>query len=502
MPPTNTTSQVIATLVSEFQAEIELVCSLASGSTALLQPSWIPGTELTIGVIAPGWQHARSCILERSALSDMVHSYSFSITGDIIYLRMGQDVWQSTRCDRFRGSRILSPMNDNPADSTKRLQTIKIVRGSGNGVLDYEGGDVQGQHQHFRLKAHFLRMCLGLCPKDIGRFIGRVSRETSDPINANRVISKGSSKEERLMLTAGCEAIGHAQSNGYWVKMPSILTPQGLTDLDDQYGISAIDRSFKKSWAVLVFMSGNKARDVLGQRQPSMFMWTPRNLRCKAQVHIVETPIYTLHYPILLGFDEKPAKAILDISLSYLRSALGLDATTTKTLATEPFAKEDSMTWFRADGILDRNFKDKVLSPHLRKALAVLRGTDSDIKLELIKDNRLFVDERKPVRWVLWLRQSNEDGKRARDTMPRQLTTLLTSLILGEGLRIGDQVVICCELCSSSKHPLTDRRLWNTVRGMRDMPVHLLTVNPDRMTRRAAEVDVVRRFVASTGGFW
>lgn len=503
------TKQIIKALKDEFQAEIEHICSLPSGSTEILQLNWIPGTELTIGVRASLWSQVQFAIPERVSFSDMIHLHWFETRGSRpeeteIYIRMGRDVWQSTRCDRFRGSRILSMLNDSPADSTKRLQTIKLVRGAGSGILAYHGKDVKRQHEHFRLMAHFLRMSLGLCPRDIGSFIGRISQDTSNPFNVNRVKSKIRCPKEKLMFIAACEALGHAERKGYWTRLRNIESPQALSDLDDRYHISAANRTFSNSWAVMAILIGGNAMKALSQIQPSTFMWTPRHLRCKPQVHVIETPICNLHYPILLGFDQRPSKKTIGKSLRWLRTALSpdnLDSFDTA-IITLPFLKDDTATWFRADGMLEKNFKDKVLAPHLRSAFAALRATPSDFKLELLQDTCLFVDQRQPARWIIWLRQSNEDGKKARDTMPRQLTTVLHGSVLGDGLRRGDQVVVCCELCSSNKHPLKDRRLWNTIRGMRDMPLNILTVNPDRMTRRSAEIDTVKDFVASTGGRW
>jgi hypothetical protein len=85
------------------------------------------------------------------------------------------------------------------------------------------------------------------------------------------------------------------------------------------------------------------------------------------------------------------------------------------------------------------------------------------------------------------------------DSIFHQLATLLASPVL-EDMQTTDQVIIVAEICSSSRHPLTDRRLHYSL--PRDKPIQLLTVNPDRMTRRADEVDTIIADVEATGGRW
>lgn len=505
------TKQIIDALMNDLKEEIEHICGITIGSTTILSNNWIPGTELTIGVPTSVWKRVRSGISERVSFSDMIHLYWSETRGQWpvetdIYLRIGRAVWQSTRDDRFRGSRILSILNNDPIGSSNRLQTVKLVRGSGTGVLQYEGGDIDGRHRLFHLIAHFLEISLRLSPRDIGNFIGRVSRQHLLPFDATHIVAEGTTEEEHLMLQAARRALVHAQVKGYWTQqLYKIRFPLSLKELSEGFRISAADRSFDNGCAVMVILSGTKAKEALCQLQPSFFIFPPATLNCRPQVHIIDTPVCGCALPLLLGFTRKPQEVTIEHAIKCVYRVLGLPSPntgwiidSTSCIATEPFTKQDGVAWFRADGVLEMNFKDRVLSRYLRRAMAKLRSTHFDKKR--IRDSNLFVG--KSVRWVLWVRQSNEDGKRARDTIPRQLTTLLVSTILGDEFSEGDEVVICCELCSSSKHPLRDRRLWNAVRGMTGMPIRLLTVNPDRMTRRADEVDAIRTHIASTGGMW
>lgn len=64
--------------------------------------------------------------------------------------------------------------------------------------------------------------------------------------------------------------------------------------------------------------------------------------------------------------------------------------------------------------------------------------------------------------FVLWMRQSNEECTRLRDSFPRQLSTLLFSPAF-RNLKQHDTLMAVVETCSSSKHPMTDRRLFRSL---------------------------------------
>ncbi|KAK8195421.1 uncharacterized protein BKA78DRAFT_342257 [Phyllosticta capitalensis] len=61
-------------------------------------------------------------------------------------------------------------------------------------------------------------------------------------------------------------------------------------------------------------------------------------------------------------------------------------------------------------------------------------------------------------------------------------------------------VLILHELCSSSAHPMSDRRIFNFIPD--EDPVWLLTTNPDRLTRRREEVLSLAQMFSATGGGW
>lgn len=220
------------------------------------------------------------------------------------------------------------------------------------------------------------------------------------------------------------------------------------------------------------------------------------------QVHIIDTPIYDKRYCFLVAVRVLPNADDVESILKSLRGTLRLPHST-RALVSTPFRKTPGDTWFRADGDLHRSFKDLVLQPRIRAAISALRspslsdntGSIDNIMVHLTG----FPVNRQPFLWALYLRQSNEDGGRAKDSMPRQLATLLTSPLL-DAVQPQDHVAVFAEICSSSKHPLSDRRLFQAMQ--RDRPIQILTVNPDRLTRRSEEVDMILARVQATGGHW
>lgn len=178
-----------------------------------------------------------------------------------------------------------------------------------------------------------------------------------------------------------------------------------------------------------------------------------------------------------------------------LRKFLGLRESS-RYLATKAMPKTEC--WFRADGELRHTIKDRFLSAAMREALSK-QNVGSITEQAMKQFVALGELDRPPVDFVLWTRQSNEEAKRASDSIPRQLATMLRSPIL-DTLQPTDRIWVFVEMASSSRHALSERRLYSSM--PRKRPVQLLTVNPDRLTRRSDEVAVVLRDVEEGGGHW
>lgn len=266
-----------------------------------------------------------------------------------------------------------------------------------------------------------------------------------------------------------------------------------LSKLHDSAALSPTNSFLQGTWCAVMHFHGRAAAETFRRLQPSFFgQWNaPASLH--SQVHIIDTPVYNYRYCLLLSFSSphRPEETTVKQATEDLALYLGLERS--RTFVTTPFFITSMC--FRPDGDCDRIFKDNVLNPHIRLAIqkqvtAISRPFSHDkVEMQL----------RQPMDFCLWTRQSNEDGSRARDTIPRQLTTLLSSPVLDK-LQPGDNVHIFAEICSSNKHPLSDRRLFNLI--PRNKPVALLTVNPDRMTRRSNEVEAVLDALHKSGGSW
>ena len=81
---------------------------------------------------------------------------------------MGLAVWNSTRLDRFAGSRILSMANNDPIDSDKRMQTIKISESNTTNALELM--DIN-HVQEYQTMVHFLRVSLRLGHSDATKIV-------------------------------------------------------------------------------------------------------------------------------------------------------------------------------------------------------------------------------------------------------------------------------------------------------------------------------------------
>ena len=304
------------------------------------------------------------------------------------------------------------------------------------------------------------------------------------------------------VLRNSLEALAHAAVHQYYNKLTEAVSSSGaLLALSRRESISAVERALSHDhvWVVTVHFSGRRAAESLRQRQPSHFVRWPYDIRCDPQVHVLDAPIFAKRYCQLVTFrtEAPPDDTAIDHAISALRSALDANGGSRVT-ATKPIPK-GKQAWFRADGEVHVVIKDRILGAALRTALIKRRSSGQAKDGSIIDLTQLLSQDRQPVNYVLWIRQSNEDAGRAQDSAPRQIATLISSPVL-EALQRNDCVIVVAEICSSSKHPLTDRRLYHTL--PRNRPMQILTVNPDRLTRRADEVDTILDDLESVGGAW
>ena len=153
---------------------------------------------------------------------------------------------------------------------------------------------------------------------------------------------------------------------------------------------------------------------------------------------------------------------------------------------------------FSADGFGNLKFLDYLLAPAMRLGIKRCLVKDADLNVTL----RLLEPSRPPITVALWLRQSQEAGRLDHSSVPRQLCSILVNPAPPLAtLQYGDRLIVVVERCSTSKHPVSDRIIFNSLPT--DRPTFVVTINPDRLTRRSDEVQsLVNRFKATQGAWF
>lgn len=167
--------------------ELQRACTdvFATEITFRRPRQWLVSTVLVLELnsLEIDWDTFTDGFETVSCQSPLIHGL-WSDDNQAIWLHMGLDVWQSTRLDRFCGSRVLSMLNNDPIDSTKRMQTIKVVPVTD----DFEGGDRHliddtdaalqpsisvkpSQLKDLQVMAHHLRASLRLRSSDVSKVI-------------------------------------------------------------------------------------------------------------------------------------------------------------------------------------------------------------------------------------------------------------------------------------------------------------------------------------------
>lgn len=480
-------------LANRFKTKLERASGLGTDSFKLLQPEWIMGTVLSIGVSSPqGWKSLLSTIDGVMRTSGIVRDASISQWKDAVLLEMVLSGWAHTRTDRNRGSPILSVCNGENADSTSVPQRVRVIPAYKiipilNKSLNIRMGT---RYDEYQLLAHFLRLSLRLGAADTGTFLELLCQVCSPKKYPDSAIMLGASAEIHSMLRIARTTLSYAQEKGFLdrVHLKKLLKPATLIELSTEFKISAADRSFDDSWTILVSLEGRSAVEALRKRAPSFFMDWQLTTTCKPQVHVVDTPVLKHCNCLLLAFTEEPERTEIEEVLERLRTSLFI-LPSVSMLATKPFTKDEH--WIRADGMLDLKFHDSILCHHLREAIQRnMKNDPREVSVELALDDD-FLSDRSPQRFVIFARQGRED-KEARLTIPRQLTTILRSgffsghnMIFRPGV---DKITVVEEICSSNQHPWKDRCVLKEI--PRDLPRVFLTTNPDRLTNRAEEIDL------------
>lgn len=163
-----------------------------------------------------------------------------------------------------------------------------------------------------------------------------------------------------------------------------------------------------------------------------------------------------------------------------------------------------SATPLPTDGRLDKTVRDQYLAP-LIKAMIKTRTTVSRNTQQIVQQSTLLMavdkDSAFDNRTVVLLGRHSGEDHGGRDSIPFQIWSVMKSppaclINLGE----NDHLFVVAEYVSSATRQWQDREIWNEL--PKNRPVILVSSRPDRVTRRADEVDAIADFVEGTGGPW
>jgi hypothetical protein len=242
-------------------------------------------------------------------------------------------------------------------------------------------------------------------------------------------------------------------------------------------------------YGVIMYFDNKTARESIKKLSPSFFVMMMADWDVMNHIHVLEGRLATLQNCLLVSYKNFPARHKIQSVKARLQKHLGVEDWCMR-VTTEPFIIDEDSMPFTIGGNTKKSAMDRVLTPLVRKALLKqkMRKKQQGGTEEVIEQVRCDIgeSEREPRTVVLFARQS-EGEMRKKTSIPRQIFSMLTGgappLM---DLRLQDRIVVVVEYCSSAANPLADRVVKDAVLGNR--PVHLVTANPDRFTRRPEEV--------------
>lgn len=405
-------------------------------------------------------------------------------------LIMGSNVWQSTRRDRLLASRVWSAGNDVALASVQRTQLVHVTY-------------VQSHIEELALKVDQPASVRDTYQRIVCFLVATLRLNAIDVTTVIQyLLSIGWHKYENLVLQAqspmiryALEALAHAKSHDYLDRfLESADNQDKLAALSARYDLSAANRKMLGTWPVLIQCSNRALLEQARSIQPSFFInkrgdWLP-------QIHVLEQSVANHRYTLLACFRLSPCETAIQSMIDAVFEQLKVKKSA-KVITTRPtFNVTEDSRLFREDGVLRMTVIDRILSPALREALSTRgSGEGTVLGFELIK-----IPKRLPVVFVIWVRRSRDENVQS-FTIARQAWSILANP--PDCLRYAtnlDKVIIAIENCSSSQHPLKDRRLMRSI--PKNQPIFLLTTNPDRMTRRQEEVSEIVSIVERSGGAW
>lgn len=438
---------------------------------------------------------------------------------DSLHAKVSPDPWKSTRVDRYSGSRIHDMGSNQAISSIDRLQKLKIVQCDNEldvsiestGVVDTAMNhtcssifDTEARFEEYQTMSLHLMASLRLSSTDVSTVLHLLAeqglsweqlrgesgiapsyrRPTDSKYTGLRdpssVVPNGN-----VMICHAIDALIQPSVSGAQNQLvPAHIMPRYLKELQTMDGMSAVRKSMANKYVVIFHVhrrAFHEASRALGQ---SYFVQFEENTQfCQDQVHILETQLAGLANCHVLSFTQMPTDEIVDTAINEI---LGLfDVPEARISRIKPVLLSRAL--FRADGLTDRLVLDS-FATLMKAVLQKNRGSKVGINLELCSSP---LPMREPNTYVVFTRQSSEEsGALSNTSIPRQATSLFTSPESPiRDLQPQDKIIVVVEVCSSHKHPLQDRTIFQKLPHTENLV--FLTANVDRLTRRKDEVEQI-----------
>lgn len=425
-----------------------------------------------------------------------------------IYAFMGSGTWQATRRDRFRSSPVRSVTNALPLSSDQRPQIVCLSTiESLSPIRPYDM--LRLLVPNVQLMVWFLRASLRLSAQDVNAILRAIpwtaawslwpySMRDSTELRTSFANARG--HNEKPLGTLGLKAFEtliHPCSNGYGKDLVAAMDDmQLLKKLHDRFNVSAAERDLDNKFLVVAVRTDRKLKEATCLQHPSFFIGSLSSDESASvsHIHLLDVPVARFQSALILNFVKRPTKADVYSVLDRVAQHLGLSHRWLYTPGM-PYTRAEGGL-FRPDGATTLSY-GFMLTRHVREHLKPLTLDMQPMASALA------------TRWgkqnchiLIWLRQSSPVSM---TSVAMQLCGILDQTCAGFELSESSKITVAIEYCSSNLYPLANRRLVQEVLFPPTPAAkftHLLTVNPDRLTRRPSEVGPLINQLDKIGCTW
>jgi hypothetical protein len=288
---------------------------------------------------------------------------------------------------------------------------------------------------------------------------------------------------DQLMFDAALAALRQPLLSGLHSSIPvAYVVPDILKYIQDNTtGVSEVRRNMANKYLVVFNVHKKRFHQRSRDLGSSYFLRFNEDTACQPQVHILDTKAANLENCHVLTFNTEPTDRMIEDALNEARIFLRVPEK--KTTRTPAIILSEQL--FRSDGVTERRVLDKFAAA-IKLAMHKDNASDFQIALKLSANPPQTTE---PITYVVFTRQSAEESGSLQNTsIPRQTTSILMNAASPiHNLKPGDRILVVVEVCSSHKHPMKDRKIFDRIPDNENLV--FLTANPDRLTRRHDEID-------------